>query len=190
MSAARQLGFPVVLKGSGPEIVHKTEARAIFTDLTDEPALLRAFHALDKRPDITQILVQPMVKGGVEMLIGATLDQTFGHVVVCGSGGTLVELLHDTSCRLAPLTERAARDMLDEVRGIALLRGFRGAPPLDEAALRELLLRVSALLTVCPDILELDLNPVIVTPTGASVVDARVRVGHSDPPSRRPRGPC
>jgi acetyl coenzyme A synthetase (ADP forming)-like protein len=175
-AAARQIGYPVVLKGAGPTIVHKTEKHAVYTDLKDEAALLHAFHALTRRPDVLQVLVQPMVPRGVEMFVGATLDPKFGHLVVCGSGGTLVELLRDTACRLTPLTDVAARQMFDEVRGIALLRGFRGAPTLDESTLQNILLRLSALLEACPDIVEVDFNPVIVTPTGATVVDARIRV--------------
>ena len=175
LAAARRLGFPVVLKGAGPALLHKTEARAVITGLADESALLTAYHSLARRPDVTQVLVQPMVHG-VEMFVGATLDPSFGHLVMCGSGGTMVELLGDTSCRLAPLSERAAREMLDETRGAALLRGFRGAPPADEAAFRDVLLRTSALVQACPEITELDFNPVIVTRSGATVVDVRVRV--------------
>jgi acetyl coenzyme A synthetase (ADP forming)-like protein len=175
-SAARQLGYPVVLKGVGPDILHKTEKHAVYTGLRDEGAVLRAFHALTRRPDVLHVLVQPMVAHGVEMFVGATLDPKFGHTVVCGSGGTLVELLRDTSCRLAPLTDVSARQMLDDIRGVALLRGFRGAPPLAESALLEVLLRLSALLDACPDIVEVDFNPVIVTTTGAACVDARIRV--------------
>jgi acetyl coenzyme A synthetase (ADP forming)-like protein len=175
-AAARQLGFPVVLKGSGPDILHMTDAHAIHLGLEDESAVLGAFHALARRPDVVQMLVQPMVPQGVEMFVGATRDPKFGHAVVCGTGGTLVELWRDTSCRLAPLTDVTARDMLDELRGAALLRGYRGAQPADEAALVDILLRVSTLVEACLEILELDLNPVIVTPAGASVVDARIRV--------------
>jgi acyl-CoA synthetase (NDP forming) len=96
---------------------------------------------------------------------------------MCGSGGTLVELLRDTTCRLAPLTAEDVTEMLDDVRGTALLRGYRGAPRRDESALRTILLRVSALVESCPDIVELDFNPVLVTTAGACIVDARVRVG-------------
>jgi len=88
----------------------------------------------------------------------------------------MVELLHDTTCRLHPLTDVGTREMIDGMRGAALLRGFRGAPSRDEAALRDILLRVSALIEACPDIVELDLNPVIVTATGARAVDARIRI--------------
>ena len=122
-----------------------------------------------------QILVQPLL-AGVEMFVGASFDPKFGHAIVCGSGGTVVELVRDTSCRLAPLTDVSAREMLDALRGIVLLRGYRGAAPADEAALRDVLLRISALLDFCPEILEWDLNPVMVSTTGATVVDARIRI--------------
>lgn len=176
VAAAKQVGFPVVLKGAGPSLVHKTEARAVLTGLADEEAVRRAYHTLGRRPDVTHVLVQPMVHDGVEMFVGATFDASFGHLVMCGSGGTLVELMRDTSCRLAPLSDRAAHEMVDETRASALLRGFRGARPADEAAFRDVLLRTSALVQACPEIVELDFNPVIVTPSGAIVVDARVRV--------------
>jgi len=95
---------------------------------------------------------------------------------MCGSGGTLLELLRDTSCRLAPLTDRGAAEMIEEIRGKALLRGFREGLPVNEDAFRTTLLRVSALLRLCPEIEELDLNPVIVTTRDAYAVDVRVRV--------------
>ncbi len=174
-SVARTLGFPVVLKGSGPDILHKTEQHAVYSGLADEAAVRRAFGRLSCRTDVAEVLVQPMVRG-VEMLVGASFDPKFGHTVMCGSGGTLVELLHDVSCRLAPLTDVSAREMLDDVRGVTLLRGYRGAPPADERALCEILLRLSALLELCPEIEELDLNPVMVGVEGATVVDARIRV--------------
>ena len=182
LTAARHLGYPVVLKGSGPDILHKTEAHALYPGLTDDAAVRHAFSALARLPGVVQILVQPMVTPGVEMLVGVTCDPKFGHVVVLGSGGTLVELLRDTACRLAPLTDRSAREMLDELRGAALLRGYRGSAPADEAALVDVMLRISELLAACPEIVELDLNPVIVTPSGATVVDARVRVGQRRQP--------
>jgi acyl-CoA synthetase (NDP forming) len=177
LAAARELGYPLALKGWGPGLLHKTEAQAVFIDLGDETSLLAVYDRLAARTDVVEIVVQSMVEPGVEMLVGASLDATFGHVVVCGSGGTNVELLRDTTCRLAPLTDVTASQMLDQVRGIALLRGFRGRPAGDEAGLREIVLRVSELVTSCPDIVEIDLNPVIVTPHHATVVDARIRVG-------------
>jgi acetyl coenzyme A synthetase (ADP forming)-like protein len=174
-AVAHEIGYPVVLKGSGPDILHKTEAGAVHTSLADDESVADAYRALARNADVLQILVQPMLRG-VEMFVGASFDATFGHAIVCGSGGTLVELLRDTSCRLAPVTDVAAREMLDELRGIALLRGFRGAPTADEPALLDVVLRVSALLELCPEIQELDLNPVVVSATGAAAVDARIRI--------------
>ena len=172
---ARDIGYPVVLKGSGPGILHKTEARAVHTSLVDESAVRDAYRSLSRNPEVLQVLVQPMVRG-VEMFVGASFDDKFGHAIVCGSGGTLVELLRDASCRLAPLTDATAREMLDEIRGIALLRGYRGAPIADEGSLRDVVIRVSALLELCPEVVELDLNPVMVSATGATAVDARIRI--------------
>ena len=176
--AARGVGFPVVLKGTGPALLHKTESRAVALELTDEDAVRRAHADLVARlgTALTGVLVQPMVAPGTEMFVGATLDPTFGHIVLCGSGGTLLELVNDVACGLHPLTDTSAQEMLDAIRGVALVRGFRGAPRGDEAALHDLLLRVSALLAACPEISEMDLNPVIVHPTGLQAVDVRVRI--------------
>jgi acetyl coenzyme A synthetase (ADP forming)-like protein len=182
---AREIGYPVALKGSGPDILHKTEAHAVRIGLTNDDAVTAAYESLSRHPGVLQVLVQPMLHG-VEMFVGASFDPKFGHAVICGSGGTLVELMHDTSCRLAPLTDIAAREMVSELRGAKLLRGYRGAPPADEAGLLDILLRVSALLERCPEIEELDLNPVLVSPDGAVAVDARVRVGNLSSPSTLP----
>jgi acetyl coenzyme A synthetase (ADP forming)-like protein len=176
VEASNRVGYPVVLKGMGPALLHKTESHAVHVNLGDEEEMLAAFHALDRRPDVEQIVVQPMVRDGAEMFIGVSYDPLFGHLVMCGSGGTLLELMRDTSARLAPVTDRGASEMIEEIHGRLLLRGFRGAPPRDEAAYREAILRVSAMVRVCPEIEELDLNPVIVTTNGAVVVDARVKV--------------
>jgi len=118
-----------------------------------------------------------MVPGGIEVVAGIVQDPTFGPLVMYGSGGTLVELLADVAFRLHPITDADAAAMLEEVRGTALLRGFRGAPRADEAALRELLLRLSALAEACPEVQEMDINPVKVLERGCRVVDARARIG-------------
>jgi acetate---CoA ligase (ADP-forming) len=176
LATAHSLGFPVVLKGSGPSLLHKTEAGVVRVNLIDDEGVGEAFRELTSRRDVHEVRMEPMVQNGVEMMVGGTLDATFGPVVICGSGGTLVELMHDTVLRLAPLSEQTAAEMLDHVRGVARLRGFRGSVPLDESALRSIVLRVGALLDACPEIRELDLNPVIVQASGAVAVDARIRV--------------
>jgi acetyl coenzyme A synthetase (ADP forming)-like protein len=178
LAAADTIGYPVVLKGTGPTLIHKSDAGAVKVNLAD-PAMLRQGWSelrtqLGER--MTVALVQPMVRDGVEMMIGVTQDPTFGHVMVCGTGGTLVELFSDVAVRLHPLTDLDVQEMIDALKGKALLRGYRGAPPVDEAALRDALLRVSALVDACPRIVEMDLNPVKVLTRGLSVVDVRIRV--------------
>ena len=178
VAVATRVGYPVVLKAAGAAILHKTEAHAVRTDLRDAAAVRTAYREFASRmgKDVEQILVQPRVPDGVEFLVGVTFDPTFGHVLVCGLGGTLVDVLRDTSCRLHPLTDRDAADMIDGLRGAVLLRGFRGTPARKESALRDVLLRVSALVELCPEIVELDINPVIVTTTAATAVDVRIRI--------------
>ena len=187
--AARILGFPVALKAVGPAILHKTEVGGIRLGLIDEAAVVGACRDLKERlgADLTEFLVQPMVPEGVEVIAGVTRDATFGPLIAYGSGGTLVELLADVAFRLHPLTDVDVDAMLDEVRGTALLRGYRGTPPRDEAALKDLLLRLSALVEACPEVREMDLNPVKVLERGVRVVDARARVERKPllAPSRR-----
>jgi acetyl coenzyme A synthetase (ADP forming)-like protein len=189
VAAARQIQFPVVIKAVGPTILHKTEVGGVRLGLADEAATRAACRDLKARlkADLTDFLVQEMVTGGVEVLVGVTQDPTFGPIVVYGSGGTLVELLGDVAFRLHPLTDIDVAAMLNEVKGTALLRGYRNAPPADEAALKDLLLRVSALVEHCPEVREMDLNPVKVLEKGARVVDARIRIARRPipPPSRR-----
>jgi acetyl coenzyme A synthetase (ADP forming)-like protein len=183
VAAAHAIGFPVVLKAIGPMLLHKTEHHAVRLNLDDESAVRHTALDFEERfrGELTGLLVQQMVTGGVEMLVGALHDPTFGPLVVCGSGGVLVDLLADPVFRIHPVTQEDAAEMIGEVRGSRLLRGYRGSPPADEGALRDVLLRVSALLSICPDIQELDLNPVKVLTAGACVVDARVRVERRAP---------
>ena len=186
---AENIGFPVALKAAGPAIIHKTEIGGVVLNLADETAIRRAYEGLATRlgPDMAGVIVQEMVEGGVEVVVGATLDQTFGPLVLYGSGGILVELLNDVAFRINPLSDFDVREMINEVKGTALLRGYRGSPLADEAALVEIILRVSVLLEICPQIQEMDANPVKVLENGAIVVDARVRVDRlvEPPPTRR-----
>ena len=178
VSAARTIGFPIAVKAIGPALLHKTERQAVVLNLTSEAAVRDACVDLATRlgKDLTGLFVQQMIGGGVEMLVGATVDPLFGPLVVCGSGGVLVDLLGDSAVRLNPLTTTDAEDMVNELKGARLLRGYRGAPPADEQALRDVILRISILLDVCPEISELDINPLKILPTGACAVDVRVRV--------------
>jgi acetate---CoA ligase (ADP-forming) len=186
--AAASVGFPVALKAIGPAMLHKTERQAVRLDLADANAVRNAAEDFEQRfrGELAGLLVQRMVPGGIEMLVGAVYDTTFGPLIACGTGGVLVDVLKDTVFRLHPITSEDAIDMINELKGVRLLRGYRGAPPVDEKALRDVVLRVSALLTECPEIHELDLNPVKVLPSGACALDARVRV-ERHAPTRRTR---
>jgi acetyltransferase len=137
--------------------------------------------------DMEAAFVQPMVTGGVEVMLGATNDPTFGHVLAFGAGGTLVEVLSDIAFRIHPLTPNDAEDMISELRCAKMLDGVRGAAPSDKPALREAIMRLSALISICPEIQELDINPLKVLEKGAIALDARVRVEQvaPAPPSRR-----
>jgi acyl-CoA synthetase (NDP forming) len=186
---AKSLGFPVALKGVGPGLLHKTERQAVILGIRDLQGLRTACADLISRlgADLTGFAVQRMVPEGVEMLVGSVNDPLFGPVVVCGAGGVLTELLVDSATRLHPLTVTDADEMVNELKCARLLQGFRGRPILDEAALKDATLRVSVLLSICPEIQELDINPIKVLTTGVCAVDARVRVEPSRPgtPTRR-----
>jgi len=184
--AAAALGGAVALKALATGLVHKTDAGAVRLDLRGRAAVLRAARAMAAAlraaghpPD--GFLVQRMAPPGVELLVGVTHDPLFGPVVACAAGGTAVELLADASVRLAPLTERDVHEMPRELATFPLLAGHRGAPVVDVNALEDVLRRVSALAHDHPAIAELDCNPVIVTPAGATIVDVRARVHPSAP---------
>jgi acetyl coenzyme A synthetase (ADP forming)-like protein len=178
VKAAAKLGYPVVIKAVGARIVHKTELKAVIVGVKDEAGVRAAWKDLSARLGdmMTGVLVQEMVTGGVEMLVGVVEDPTFGPVLACATGGTSAELFADGQFRLHPLTEADAKDMINGLRGAPLLRGYRGAAPADEAALADALLRLSTMVGWCPEIQELDINPLLVLPRGVRAVDARIRI--------------
>ena len=178
MAAAATLRYPVVIKAVGATIIHKTELGAVIVGVKDEAGVRAAWRDLSSRlgGQMSGGLIQEMVTGGVEMLVGAVEDPTFGPVVACATGGTQAELFADSQFRLHPLTEADATEMVNGLRGAALLRGYRGAPPADERALTDALMRLSTLVGWCPEIQELDINPLLVLPTGVRAVDARIRI--------------
>lgn len=183
---ASRLESRVAIKAYGPGIVHKTELGAVEIGLaggdTVRDAAVRIEHRLQEAGlHAEEFWVQKMADSGVEMLVGLARDPTFGPLLACGAGGTNAEVLGDVQARITPLTDRDAADMLSRLRTRPLLDGWRGAPATDVGALQELLLRVSALAEGVPEIEEMDLNPVICTPGGVCVVDARVKVAPAGP---------
>jgi acyl-CoA synthetase (NDP forming) len=184
-AAAASLGFPVAVKLASRRFVHKTEVDGVRLGLADADAVRRAFEEIRRRveaeggpDDMDGVVVQPMVRRGVEVMAGVTQDRLFGPLVAFGLGGIHVEVLADVCFRVAPLTDRDAAGMVRGVRGVRLLEGYRGHPPADLAALEEVLLRVSRLAEDVPEIGEIDLNPIFAFPPGegCAVADARVRV--------------
>ena len=169
---------PVVLKADVPGLVHKTDAGAVELDLRTEADVRNAYRRLTERFGERQrsVLVQPMIAGGTEVIVGVADDHMFGPLVVFGLGGVATEVLADHAARLTPLTDTDADQLIGSIRSAPLLRGHRGSPPADLGALRDLLLRVSRLADDLPEVTELDLNPVIARADGVFVVDARIKV--------------
>ena len=184
------LGFPVVAKVLSSRVQHKTEIGGVRLNLQNEGAVRRAFNDILARAKqagvldgVDGVLIQPMLTGGVETMIGVAADRLFGPLIGFGLGGIQVELLGDVRFRIAPLTDHDVDELMHEIRGFRLLEGYRGQPAADIGALRDVLLRVSRLADEVPEIVELDLNPVIALPDGhgCRIVDARIKVGRIQP---------
>lgn len=180
VAAARELGFPVVLKAVSPALVHKWEAKGVLLGLESPEAVEAGFASLWERArqaaggrDPQGILVQKQLSGR-EVLLGIKRDATFGPVVVCGLGGIYTEVFADTAQTLAPVDEAQARELLASLRSYPLLAGVRREPPVDLAALARMLTALSRLALAEPELAEADLNPVIATPEGCWAVDARL----------------
>lgn len=172
VEAARRIGYPVALKTASPSVVHKSEQNAVRIGLADEDALKQAFDRI--RADV--YLVQRMVSGGYETIVGCRNDPEFGQVIIFGMGGIFTEVLRDTSMRLLPIELPDARKMIGEIRGSRLLQGFRGSEPVDVDAIASCLVAVSRLLQEHPEITALDINPLIALPVGRGcmIVDAKM----------------
>lgn len=184
---------PLAMKVVSPDILHKSEAGGVRLGLAGAAALREAMDGIrasarahDARARVEGVLVSPMAAPGVEVIVGTLHDPQYGPVLVFGLGGVLVEVLRDVVFRALPITAADAREMLAEIRAHAVLDGVRGMPPADRQALVELMLAVSALACACPDITELDLNPVIVHARGCTIVDARVVFAPESPNEESP----
>lgn len=186
------IGFPVAAKLASTKVTHKTELGAVRLNLATAEEVRKAFGEIVARAQqaagvdaVDGVIIQPMINGGVETFVGITHDPVFGPLVAFGIGGINVEVLGDVRFRVAPLTDRDAHELLHEIRGLRLLTGYRGRPPADIDALRDVLLRISCLAESVPEISELDLNPVIALAPGAGcrVIDARIKVA---PIAQRP----
>jgi acetyl coenzyme A synthetase (ADP forming)-like protein len=181
-AAAAELGFPLVAKAVAPGLLHKSDIGGVILDLNSAEAVADAARALRERvaasgAELQGVLLQQQVRGSAEAFVGVTTDPTFGPLVACGMGGTWVELLKDVAFRLPPVSDLDAAEMIGQLRLGKLIDGYRGQPPADRAAFEDLVQRVSGLVDITPELIELDLNPVILREPGqgAIVVDARIR---------------
>ncbi len=178
-AAARETGYPVAVKMNSPDVTHKSDVGGVILGVKDEAGVRAAFRDLAgavSRLGVRQggALVSAMAAPGHEIIVGVTRDLQFGHAVMFGMGGTLVEVMRDVSFRIVPFSEKDAAAMIDETRGAKVLRGVRGGRPADVAALARLLVQVSDLVARHAEIDQMDLNPVIVHQKGLTVVDSRV----------------
>lgn len=188
---AGRIGFPVVMKIVSPDILHKTEAGGVLVGLDDARKVEQGYQTIlenakryNAKAEIVGVQVQKMIGGGQEVIIGAVTDPSFGKLVAFGLGGVLVEVLKDITFRMAPASEQDALGMLDGIAAAQVLKGVRGAEPVDRAALASMIQRVSQLVTDFPEIAELDLNPVFASPGGAIAADVRIVLDHAPQPQR------
>jgi acyl-CoA synthetase (NDP forming)/RimJ/RimL family protein N-acetyltransferase len=188
VTAAGELGAPVALKGIAPGLLERSDAGAVRVGLERGAEIRRAAGEIraavaHSGRRLEAFMVQPMAGPGVELVVGIAHDSNFGPVLVCGLADPTAELVQDAAARITPLTDVDAREMLRSLRSFPLLAGYRGAPACDVGAIEDVLLRLSALVETHPEVAELDLNPLVATPHGAVIVDARVRL-EAAPPTR------
>jgi len=181
ISISREFGFPVALKITSLDIVHKSDAGGVKLGLRTAKQvgkayedILQAVRQKHLQARIEGVSVQKMARPGVEVIIGISKDDQFGPVLMFGLGGILVEVLKDVSFRIVPLAKRDAAEMVREIKGYPLLEGYRGQEVVDVSYLEELLLKVSDFVEQNPEVKELDLNPIFAYSDGAVAVDARV----------------
>jgi acetyl coenzyme A synthetase (ADP forming)-like protein len=184
IACANEIGYPVAVKIASPDILHKTDIGGIVLNVTDEAGVSKAWdsvldraHARMPGAAVWGALIQRMVEPGVEVIIGVERDPTFGPLIMFGIGGVFVEVMRDVAFRLAPLDRAEASRLVEATRASALLRGARGEEAADVEAVIDTLLRVSALVTDFPQIVELDINPLVVAKRGCGAVAADVRIG-------------
>ena len=181
VAAAKELGFPVVLKVVSPDVLHKTDAGGVKLGVKTEKAVGKAFDDImasvkkhQPKAKVLGVAVQTMARPGVEVIIGMSKDPQFGPVLMFGLGGILVEVLKDVSFRIVPLTKRDAHEMVHEIKGYPILEGYRGQEAANVKLLEDYLLKVSKFVDKRPEIKELDINPIFAYKDGAVAVDARV----------------
>jgi acetyltransferase len=171
--AAKKLGFPVVMKVVGP--IHKSDVGGIILNINSEEKLLKSFDKIMNIKDATGVLMQPMKKG-IELFIGAKKEDNFGHLVLCGLGGIYIEVLKDINAALAPISKEEATEMIQNLKSYKIIQGIRNQEGINESLFAEIITKISNLVTIAPEIIELDLNPLLGNSKEIIVVDARIRI--------------
>lgn len=181
VEAANRFGYPIVLKIVSPQILHKSDAGGVMIGINDDQGIRDGYNKIIKNAknykadaEITGILVQEMAPNGTEIIVGSTTDPTFGPTIMFGLGGIFVEILKDVTFRIVPVDMDNAVEMIDEIKARKILEGARGMPPVDKATLAEIIVKTSKMLMECPEVKELDMNPILAYPDGARIVDARI----------------
>lgn len=181
IEAAQTIGYPLVLKIISPQILHKSDLGGVIVGVNDENELISGYQKIIRNvkeripeAEITGVLVQEMVPQSTEVIVGSTFDPTFGPTLMFGVGGIFVEVLEDVSFRLIPITENDAWEMVSEIKAYKILEGVRGNPPVNKKLLIDVLLKTSNMVAECPEIRELDLNPIMASSDGVIIVDARI----------------
>ena len=181
VSISHEMGFPVVLKISSADVVHKSDSGGVKLGLANATQVGKAYSEILSsikqaypQAQIDGVSVQPMAAPGVEVIVGMSKDPQFGPVLMFGLGGILVEVLKDVSFRIVPVTARDAKAMIKEIKGYPVLEGYRGQKPASIPALEKLIVKVSQFVERNPQIRELDLNPIFAYPDKAVAVDARI----------------
>jgi acyl-CoA synthetase (NDP forming) len=180
-SISQRIGFPVVLKITSPDVVHKTDSGGVKLDLKNISEVKKAYHDIlisvqKKYPRalIHGMSIQKMARPGTEVIIGTSKDPQFGPVIMFGLGGIFVEVLKDVSFRVIPVNRKDAQEMIQEIKGFPLLRGYRGKEPASIPALIAMILMISKFINENPQIREMELNPIFAYKDKALAVDARI----------------
>ena len=166
--------FPVVAKVIGP--VHKTDIGGVTLNINSRQFLKKEYERMMKISSVKGVLIQEM-RAGEELFVGAVKKGNFGHLLLCGLGGIFVEVIKDVAMGLAPLNHAEAEEMVRSLKGYEIIKGYRGRKGINEAAFIDIIIRLSSLVYIAPEILEVDINPLMGNEKGLVAVDARIRVG-------------
>ena len=173
VEAAGKLGYPVVMKVVGP--VHKSDVGGVVLHIKDDSGVRKEFSRMIKIKDTHSLLIQPMLSG-TELFVGANHDSKFGHMILCGLGGIFIEVFKDVSAGLGIVEREEAVSMIRSLKSFEIIKGTRGQKGVNEEAFADVIIRLSGLLQIAPEIVELDFNPLLGNPDSVVVVDARINI--------------